>query len=411
MPNLFSTLMDHAVNRTVGVYQGLEPRRPHALVIPRFVTIGARFPSFLGEIEQHLNLQSLYHPLVLADERTWEIAGEGVFRELERAGLQPRKEWVRGNLYSQAKRVIHAMTRPPRLWSDEEKPWERRVYGPKLTGVIFAVGGGTVIDLGKLISFQLHIPCISVPTSLANDGIASPFSVIRPEGPGNITARANTPYGVVVDLDRVRPARPEDEPFFLTMMRSGIGDALSNLSATLDWQLAARYEKEKLDYLALLHSRSAAEVVLQRILAGVDLRDEDLILTLAAGLVSSGEAMSRVGSSRPASGFEHKLYHAWVNHLGYPTQATHGILVAVGTLLSLAAHEADWKGVREGMARIGLPVCWEDLLALGIHRPGLEDAIRVAAKVKPERYTIGEHLGADALIDAAERVFGPTAGR
>ena len=45
------------------------------------------------------------------------------------------------------------------------------------------------------------------------------------------------PVGVVVDLDSVRtaPAR---------LIRSGIGDAVSNLSAIADWELAAAHVAE-----------------------------------------------------------------------------------------------------------------------------------------------------------------------
>jgi glycerol-1-phosphate dehydrogenase [NAD(P)+] len=190
------------------------------------------------------------------------------------------------------------------------------------------------------------------------------------------------------------------------MMRSGIGDAVSNLTSTLDWRLAARRGKARLDYLAWLHARSAGEVVLSRLAEGAPLDDDDLVLTLASGLVSSGEAMARVGSSQPASGFEHKLYHAYQNLLRFPSRATHGLLVAVGALVSAHAHGQWCEPMRRGFSLAGLPVDAAGLEALELTPARIEEAIHAAARVKPERYTILEERGAEALVGSFREVFG-----
>ena len=63
------------------------------------------------------------------------------------------------------------------------------------------------------------------------------------------------PIAVVVDLDYVRRSPPEQ-------LRSGIGDALSNLSALADWKLAASDRGEPIDGLAAALARSGAESLL-----------------------------------------------------------------------------------------------------------------------------------------------------
>jgi glycerol-1-phosphate dehydrogenase [NAD(P)+] len=305
--------------------------------------------------------------------------------------------------------VVGEMSRSPRLWSDERWPWERRLYGAKVPSVVFGVGGGTVIDMAKLIAFQLHVPCVTVPTSLANDGIASPFAVIRPpEGKpsANVTVRANTPLGVLIDLGRIKPRSEAARGFYERMMLSGIGDGVSNLTSTLDWELAAAQGKDHIDYLALLHARSAGEVALYRLEQGAALDDDDLVLTLASGLVSSGEAMARVGSSRPASGFEHKLYHAYQNVLGFEHRATHGILVAVGSLISAHAHGQWLEPMRASFGRIGLPVDAPGLERFGLTAERVEQAIEASTGVKPDRFTILEHRGAEALKSSFREVYG-----
>ena len=408
MNDLLAKLLDQGVNRISGVYTGFEPKRPNALVIPQFVSIEPRIPSLVEAMGEFVELGRLRRPLVLSDPITWEIAGAELYDGFEAAGLKPCKAFVASNEYREGYRVIGEMSRAPRVWSHEKWPWERRLYGAKRPSVVFGVGGGTVVDMAKLIAFQLHLPCVTVPTSLANDGIASPFAVIRPpEGKpsANVTVKANTPLGVLIDLGRIKPRSEAARGFFERMMLSGIGDGVSNLTSTLDWRLAAAHGHDKLDYLALAHARSAGEVVLYRLAQGAALDDDDLVLTLASGLVSSGEAMARVGSSRPASGFEHKLYHAYQNVLGFEHRATHGILVAIGTLIAASAHGEWLDTMRSSFERIGLPVDAAGLAALDVTPARVEQAIHASTGVKPDRYTILEHLGPEALIASFREVF------
>ncbi len=408
MNDLLAKLLDQGINRASGVYTGFQPRKPNALVIPQFVAIERRIPSLIEAIGEVVDLGRLRRPLVISDPVTWEIAGAELFDGFEAAKLQPRKAMVASNEYQEGFRVVGEMSRSPRLWSDEKWPWERRLFGAKIPSVVFGVGGGTVIDMAKLVAFQLHLPCVTVPTSLANDGIASPFAVIRPprgEPSANVTVRANTPLGVLIDLGRIKPRSESTRGFFERMMLSGIGDGVSNLTSTMDWELAAAHGKDKIDYLALLQARSAGEVALYRLARGASLDDDDLVLTLASGLVSSGEAMARVGSSRPASGFEHKLYHAYQNVLGFEHRATHGILVAVGSLISAAAHGQWLEPMRDSFERIGLPVDAAGLERFGLDPERMERAIAASAGVKPERFTILEHLGPEALVDHFREVY------
>lgn len=408
MNDLLAKLLDQGVNRASGVYTGFHPKKPNALVIPRFVSIEHRIPSLIEAVGEFLDLSRLRRPLVISDPVTWEIAGAELHDGFEAAGLKPRKAFVESNHYREGYKVIQQMCKGPVLWSDEKWPWERRLYGAKIPSVVFGVGGGTVIDMAKLVAFQLHVPCVTLPTSLANDGIASPFAVIRPpkgKPSANVTVRANTPLGVLIDLGRIKPRDEGARGFFDRMMLSGIGDGVSNLTSTLDWRLAAAHGKDHLDYLALLHARSAGEVVLYRLAEGAALDDDDLVLTLASGLVSSGEAMARVGSSRPASGFEHKLYHAYQNVLGFESRATHGILVAIGTLVAAHAHGQWLDTMRASFERIGLPVDRDGLAALEITPERVEQAIHAATEVKPDRYTILEHVGPDTLVASFREVY------
>jgi len=401
---------DVTVNWLLRNYVGMRPRRPHELIIPRFVVIERQRTSFVKHLDRFINLKTLKRPVVMADEITWELAGSRLFGELEESRLGPQRILVRGNRYSEVQRAVRSLSHRPRFWVGGHSPLEPRLCAAKRTSILFAVGGGSVIDVAKLTARQLHVPCVSVPTSLANDGIASPFAVIDPEGTiaelAQVTVRTNTPLGVIIDLSAFSSSAPSERSFVRRMIQSGIGDVISNITAVMDWELAAKARHEELDYAALLQSRSAGEVILHRVAEGAPVEDESFLLTLAAALVHSGEAMTRVGSSRPASGFEHKLYHAFHNLLRLPSEASHGVLVAVGTLIAAAAHGRYYEQIRKAFRRAALPVDAQGLSDYAIDPDHLLRAIAQAHRIKPERYTILEEVGPERMIAVCKEIYG-----
>jgi glycerol-1-phosphate dehydrogenase [NAD(P)+] len=265
--------------------------------------------------------------------------------------------------------------------------------------------------VAKFAARKLNLPWISVPTSLTADGIGSPFAVIdcddpSLEGPrGNHTFHAFVPLGVVVALGTILPRGGEDQGRFRRMLRSGVGDLLSNLTAALDWELAAGQERDDMDHVACFMARAAAKDLLHDLLGGAALDDAEFVSGVASALLSSGAAMGRARSSRPASGFEHKLYHAFVNRLALPCDATHGEMVAVGTLVSAHLHGRYEEELRAVYRAVGLPSSSAELEALGLSREKLHQAVREAPKVKPERYTILEEAGVEAVLEALDKVY------
>jgi glycerol-1-phosphate dehydrogenase [NAD(P)+] len=121
---------------------------------------------------------------------------------------------------------------------------------------LVGIGGGRTLDVAKYAATRLALPMVAVATNLAHDGIASPVSSLLHEG-GKGSFGVGLPMAVVVDLDFVRTSPPR-------MVRSGIGDVVSNLTAVEDWRLAADERGEPIDGLAETFARTAAESVLHR---------------------------------------------------------------------------------------------------------------------------------------------------
>jgi len=256
---------------------------------------------------------------------------------------------------------------------------------------LVGIGGGKTLDVAKYAATRIALPMVAVATNLAHDGIASPVSSLVHEG-GKGSFGVTMPLAVVVDLDYVREAPVE-------MVRAGVGDVVSNLTAIDDWMLAARERDDPVDGLAVTFARVAAEAVLHR----TDTVDSDAFLTvLAEALVMSGLAMSVAGSSRPCSGADHEILHA-VDHL-YPGTSNHGELAGVGALFSAYLREdaGRFAELSACLARHGLPRVPKEL---GLDDEQFAAAVEYAPQTRPDRYTILEHLHLSAG-EIRERVSG-----
>ena len=250
--------------------------------------------------------------------------------------------------------------------------------GRAAVDAVVGIGGGRTLDVAKFAASRIGAPMVSVATNLAHDGLASPVSVLEVDGRRHSFGVA-MPIGVVVDLDFVRegPSRH---------IRSGIGDAVSNLSALADWRLSADATGEPFDGLAATFARTASESIVHN---RDDLRSDRFLTSLAEALVLSGMAMSVAGTSRPCSGACHEISHAL--DLLAPGRATHGEQVGVGALFAayLRGDEAMFDSLMSCLRHFGCPTSPADL---GLDAEEFVQAVLEAPSTRPDRYTVLEHL-------------------
>jgi glycerol-1-phosphate dehydrogenase [NAD(P)+] len=247
---------------------------------------------------------------------------------------------------------------------------------------VVGLGGGKIIDVSKYAAARVGLPIVAVATNLAHDGICSPVSTLDNDN-GRGSYGVPPPIALVVDLDVIREAP-------VRYVRSGIGDAVSNISCIADWELSHRETGEPIDGLAAAMARTAGESVLRHP-GGVG--DDDFLTTLSEGLVLTGIAMSISGDSRPASGACHEISHAI--DLLYPRRAaSHGEQVGIGAafamLLRGAREEAQIIGAC--LRRHGLPVLPAEI---GFTDEEFVKAVEFAPQTRPGRFTILEHLDLD----------------
>lgn len=242
------------------------------------------------------------------------------------------------------------------------------------TTALIAVGGGRVVDTVKLAAARTGIEMVSVPTAISHDGISSPVASLFAEDGRRHSYAATMPAGVVVDISVIGDAPA-------ATLRAGLGDLLSNLTAILDWQLAHRAERERFDAYSAMIAENAARSVLDM----EELETPRSHERLAKGLLMSGLAMAAAGTSRPCSGAEHLISHALDQILG-ERAALHGEQVALGTLVSAAAHETPLLATLVDLySRLGVPAHPSQV---SISDEDMLRAVQMAPSTRPDRYTV-----------------------
>lgn len=279
---------------------------------------------------------------------------------------------------------------PPRK---ADQSWSRELIESIVeTGAdsVVSIGGGRCLDLAKLAAARAGVPFLAVPTQLSHDGICSPVAVVP--GPDGIAQSlpAAAPRAAFFSLPTLSRAP-------LRSIRAGLGDLLTNPLALRDWEMAAERGRDELHEPAWHLSLEAFHMV-ERWLDGIDegdARHPQFLGLLTFALANSGLAMMRAGSSRPASGAEHKISHAI--DLVYGGRALHGEQVAFASVIAAALHGMEVGPIFRRLVALELP---HHPKHLGLSYDELADIILRAPATRPGRWTVLEHAEltyADAL--------------
>jgi glycerol-1-phosphate dehydrogenase [NAD(P)+] len=242
------------------------------------------------------------------------------------------------------------------------------------TEFLVGIGGGSIIDRTKYISYLNKIPWLSVPTSPSNDGFSSPLSSLYINN-RRVSVPAKMPYGIVLDIDIIMNCPTH-------MLISGIGDSVSNITAVYDMNIDSTHKNEKSDDFSAMVSLQSIEALLN--LKFDDIRSEKFITHLVESLSMSGIAMEIAGSSKPSSGSEHLISHALDQLLG-GNNFPHGIQVGISTYIVSLLQDNRSSEIDKFFRVTGF---WDFVKGLGIQRKDLEDAILIAPTIKKNRYTI-----------------------
>ena len=332
------------------------------MVLPRIVVTGPSVLEQLPAVIAELDLSE--RGLIVCDSNTLKIAGRQVNEYLEIGGHQMKKVVVEGANSQELLRVEDA-----------------------LDGMDFlvGVGGGRPIDLAKQAGFNKNIPFVSIPTAASHDGFGSARSSIRQAG-RKTSMQAIPPIAVVADTTIISRAPSR-------LLAAGVGDIVSNQTAVLDWRL----DGQKADYseYAAALSEMAAQLVedgIEKVASGT----EEGVRLVVKALISSGVAMSIAGTSRPASGGEHKFSH-WLD-ANSDNPALHGEQCGLGSIVTMYLHGGDWEKIRDTLKIVNAPINSKGL--------GMDDGMVLSAfinskEIRPQRTTILDKTEPKAIEEAA----------
>ena len=252
--------------------------------------------------------------------------------------------------------------------------------------LLVAVGGGKVLDVAKRVSLLQRVNQLAVPTIISNDGIASPISVLRKSDGKTTSLAAQTPIGVIVDVDIVRNAPRK-------YWQAAAGDILSNASSSNDWMLARDQLGEPVDDTALEMSILAVNSLLNYGEASLEL--DRYVRQIVHSLFCSGVAMGITGSSRPCSGSEHMISHA-IDYLGLSPDTLHGIQVGSATLFTLHLQRQLRPEAIAFAKSWNIPLLFSQL-SPDVERE-LEQIFDIARDMRPGRYTVLDRFSPDQLM-------------
>jgi len=339
----------------------MRSRPPRSMVLPRMVVTGPGVIEQLPAVIAELDLPE--RGLIVCDSNTLQIAGNRVIEYLE-AGGHPMKKIEIGGANTEELEKVES-------------------YSDKIDFLV-GLGGGRPIDLAKQAGFNKDIPFISIPTAASHDGFGSARASIRQEG-RKTSMQAIPPIAVVADTSIISKAPRR-------LLGAGVGDIISNQTAVLDWKLS----EQKADYSE--YAAALSEMAAQLVEDGIDKvasGSEEGVRLVVKALISSGVAMSIAGTSRPASGGEHKFSH-WLDlHCDNP--ALHGEQCGLGSIVTMYLHGGNWKKVRDTLKAVNAPVNSHEL---GIDKDLVLSAFINSKEIRPNRLTILDNTPSNKIEDA-----------
>ncbi|MFY2787887.1 iron-containing alcohol dehydrogenase [Rhodococcus sp. MALMAid1271] len=195
---------------------------------------------------------------------------------------------------------------------------------------IVAVGGGTVVDLGKVLSQRHQVPLVVVQTCASVNGFSDPLSVLI-RGGAKSTVPTAWPVALIIDHEVIAHA-----PAALT--RAGFGDAAAIWCAPADWYLACTLGMDReFDSEVLAVIGQAA----QRLRDAPSLEELDLDALLDT-LTYGGLGIGVTGTTAVVSGCEHLISHLidMAAVARGESHDLHGAQVGVAAVLSAALWES-----------------------------------------------------------------------
>ncbi len=265
---------------------------------------------------------------------------------------------------------------------------------------VIAVGGGKVLDAGKLLADRLDLPVITIPLSAATCAGWTALSNIYTFRGAFLedVALTKAPSMLIFDYEFIRRAPSRT-------LASGIADALAK------WYEASICNESSKDGMVQQAVQMARVLRDQLLIDGVkalsDPYSDSWIRVAEASALTAG-LIGGIGGKLCRTAAAHAV-HNGLTQLDYSKNSLHGEMVGYGVLVQLCLEEKLSQSQLAGQARrqllpflreLSLPVSLEDLGMSELDSTDLEKACDFACQQTSEIHQLPFPVSANDLLEA-----------
>ena len=238
---------------------------------------------------------------------------------------------------------------------------------------VIGIGGCSALDIGRI--YAEGIKFIAIPTVLSTSCISVNISILRAK---DETKRIQTviPDRTIISFTELFRAEEKD---LKKWSSSGFGDLFANISASIDFE----YKHDSYSIENIYKNTEEAFSAMEWVLNYFNDYNTYALKKLATYLHNSSLDVIRRGNNELSAGCEHKFYETIIRQQTYSNQIqTHGILVAIGTLITLLIFEKlsqnknIFKRLKKVYKKLGLPVNYKEFREIGIEKIHIIEALK-----------------------------------
>jgi glycerol-1-phosphate dehydrogenase [NAD(P)+] len=253
-------------------------------------------------------------------------------------------------------RAVERWLRLDVVWQAEVTEASEAAWQPLLATlrgeVVYAVGGGLVVDAAKYCAAHLGLPLVCLPTALSVDAFLTSASGVRQDGCVRYL-ETKVAERLVLDWQVIANAPTH-------LRAAGICDVLSIATGCWDWQFAHQRGMNPPGMEYLPYAAQTAQAILQGALDCAEAAgrgDSQGLKQLFDCLALEVQLTNQLGHARPEEGSEHYFCYAAENFTSATAQHTalpHADLLAPGILLMAEAQRQETAPLEKALRAAGV---------------------------------------------------------
>lgn len=232
------------------------------------------------------------------------------------------------------------------IQSSEKKKVDKIASRNIKAEIVYAIGGGRVMDIGRYLASCWGLRIICIPTIISSDAFLVNCTGLRENGcvtyvPSKRADRVLLDWGLLKKVP-------------LKYHLSGCGDVLSIYTGVYDWYLANRNKhgtkNEKYSASVANIAESILEsLLLEKVEIGKGTRKG--LETILRALILEVTLCNTYGHSRLEEGGEHFFAYCIENKTSH---FLHGEIVGLGILITSFLQERNWRKIKDFMDEVNL---------------------------------------------------------